>query len=106
LSLCVAAHEKLTGRGIRCRVVSMPSFELFEDQEQSYRESVLPPSIAARVAVEAGIRQSWDRYLGPTGRFVGMTRFGASGPYQQLYSKFGITVEHVISEALTAAGKA
>lgn len=105
LSLCVAAYEKLTADGVRARVVSMPSCELFDEQDKAYRESVLPANVTGRVAVEAGVRQSWDKYLGPTGRFVGMTSFGASGPYQQLYQKFGITVENVISEARAAAGR-
>jgi transketolase len=102
LSLCVAAHEKLAAEGIRARVVSMPSCELFDKQERTYRDTVLPPSVTARVAVEAGIRQSWDKYLGASGRFVGMTGFGASGPYQQLYQKFGITTEQVVAEARVA----
>lgn len=105
LSLCLAAQEKLTAQGIRSRVVSMPSCELFDEQESSYREAVLPPSVTARVAVEAGIRQSWDKYIGCSGRFVGMTGFGASGPYQALYQKFGITVDHVVAEARAAVGK-
>jgi transketolase len=105
LSLCVSAHEKLSAEGVRSRVVSMPSCELFDEQDKSYREAVLPPSVTARVAVEAGIRQGWDKYIGTSGRFVGMTGFGASGPYQQLYQKFGITVDHVVAEARSAAGK-
>jgi transketolase len=104
LSLCVAAYEKLTAEGIRVRVVSMPSWELFDEQGASYRDSVLPPAVTPRVAVEAGVRQGWDKYIGSTGRFVGMTRFGASGPYQQLYQKFGITVEIVVAEAKAAMG--
>jgi transketolase len=99
LSLCVAASEKLSAAGIRARVVSMPSWELFDEQDASYRDTVLPPAVTARVAVEAGIRQGWDKYIGSAGRFVGMTRFGASGPYQQLYQKFGITVDQVVAEA-------
>ena len=106
LSLCMAAYEKLSADGVRTRVVSMPSCELFDEQGPTYRDAVFPPSVSARVAVEAGIRQGWDKYIGTSGRFVGMTRFGASGPYQQLYQKFGITVEQVVAEARAAAGRA
>ena len=72
----------------------MPCWELFDEQDAAYRESVLPPAVPARVAVEAGIRQGWDKYIGSDGRFVGMATFGKSGPYQKLYSYFGITPEH------------
>jgi len=105
LSLCVEAHDKLTSQGKKVRVVSMPSWELFEAQDESYRDSVLPPSITARVAVEAGLRQGWDTYLGAKGRFVGMNSFGASGPYQKLYQHFGITVDRVLAEARAALGE-
>ncbi len=105
LHLCVEAYEKLTAEGIKARVVSMPSMELFELQDEAYRNQVLPPAVTARVAVEAGIRQSWDRYLGTQGRFVGMTHFGASGPYQELYKLYGITTENVIAQAKAAIGK-
>ena len=105
LSLCVDAHDKLTGQGKKVRVVSMPSWELFEAQDKSYRDSVLPASISARVAVEAGLRFGWDRYIGTNGRFVGMNSFGASGPYQKLYQHFGITLDHVLAEARAAMGE-
>jgi transketolase len=95
LSLCVEAYEKLVASGIKARVVSMPCMELFNAQPKSYQDEVLPPSVAARVACEAGIRMSWDRYLGLSGRFVGMDGFGASGPFEQVYAKFGITAEAV-----------
>ncbi len=78
VSLCVAAYEQLTAQGIAARVVSMPSWELFEAQPEEYRHSVLPPAITARVAVEAAAQFGWDRYIGPTGRFVGMHSYGAS----------------------------
>ena len=105
LSLCVEAYDKLTGQGMKVRVVSMPSWELFEAQDDEYRNRVLPPSVTARVAVEAGLRQGWDRYIGTSGRFVGMNSFGASGPYQKLYQRFGITFEQVLAEARAAMGK-
>jgi len=81
LCFCVEAYEKLTAAGIRARLVSMPSWELFEEQTAAYRDTVLPPAVTARLAVEAGIEQGWQRYLGGRGRFLGMTGFGASAPY-------------------------
>ena len=101
--ICLAAQQQLETEGIRTRVVSMPCFELFDEQDSAYRNEVLPPDIQARVAVEAGARQSWDRYLGCEGRFVGMSSYGASAPYQALYKHFGITAEHVADEARALA---
>jgi len=95
LSLCVEAYEKLVASGVKARVVSIPCMELFNAQPKAYQDEVLPPTVAARVACEAGIRMSWDRYLGLSGRFVGMDGFGASGPYDQVYAKFGITADAV-----------
>jgi transketolase len=86
-------------------VVSLPSWELFEMQDEAYRNKVLPALIAARVAVEAGIRQGWDRYLGPTGEFVGMHSFGASAPSEQLYEQFEITVPAVLAAAKKQLGR-
>ena len=85
--------------GITSRVVSMPSWELFDRQPPEYREQVLPSSVRARVAVEAGVRQGWDRYIGPGGEFIGMHTFGASAPYQKAYEEFGITVSHIVASA-------
>ena len=99
LLLCIEACETLTAEGVNVRVVSMPCFEMFNEQSAEYRESVLPNAIRARVGVEAGIRQGWDQYLGIDGRFVGMSTFGASAPFQTLYEHFGITSEQVVSEA-------
>jgi len=99
LSLCVAAYEKLTAEGKRVRVVSMPCWELFEQQTQAYRDSVLPPDIRARVSVEAGSVFGWERYVGLDGAIVGMTTFGASAPAGQLFKKYGFTVEHVLEVA-------
>lgn len=97
--LCVEAHEQLTREGIRSRVVSMPSWELFEQQDAGYRDSVLPPAVSARVAVEAGGKLGWDRYLGPAGRFVGMNGFGASAPAGDLMKEFGLTAANVVANA-------
>lgn len=105
VTICLEAAAKLTGDGIKVRVVSMPCWLWFDDQDQAYRDSVLPPSVTARVAVEAGIRQGWDRYIGWNGRFVGMSSFGASAPFEELYAHFGITAENVAAEAKAAIGK-
>ena len=105
LSLACDAFEQLTKEGIAARVVSMPSMELFEMQDAAYREQVLPASVTARVAVEAGIRQPWDKYLGFGGGFVGMNSFGASAPAQTVYEKFGITAASVVAEAKRVLGK-
>ncbi|EAQ80862.1 transketolase [Blastopirellula marina] len=99
LSMAVEAYETLKADGIKARVVSMPCAELFENQDAAYQESVLPSSVVARVAVEAGVRQSWDKYLGFRGRFVGMKGFGASAPADELFPYFGITAENVVKEA-------
>ena len=99
VSLCLEAQDALAAQERSVRVVSMPSWELFEMQDEAYRESVLPSAIKARIAVEAGIRQGWDRYIGSEGRFVGMSTFGASAPYEKLYSHFGITTARILEEA-------
>ena len=99
LSLVVAAREKLAERKIQARVVSMPSWELFDQQPQAYRETVFPKSVRPRLAVEAGLPQGWHRYLGDGGDIVGIERFGASAPGNIVMQKFGFTVDHVIERA-------
>lgn len=99
VSLCVEAYESLAQEGIATRVVSMPSWELFEMQPVEYRTSVLPPDVPARVAVEAGIEQGWCRYTGDRGTFIGMESFGASGPAKVLMEHFGFTVDNVVAKA-------
>ena len=99
VALCVQARERLTAEGVRARVVSMPSWELFEQQPQSYREQVLPPDVTARVSVEQASGFGWDRYVGPAGARIGMNTFGASAPLQELQKKFGFTVDHVVAAA-------
>ncbi|MBX3354572.1 MAG: transketolase [Phycisphaeraceae bacterium] len=99
VSLCVAAAELLGRSGVRSRVVSMPCWQLFERQERSYRDSVLPPAIRARVAVEQASVFGWERYVGLEGEVVGMTTFGASAPIKQLQKKFGFEPEHVAEVA-------
>jgi transketolase len=99
LHFALEAAETLAGEGVAVRVVSMPSWELFEEQPEEYRQSVFPPSVTRRVAVEAGITQGWERYVGLQGRIVGIDRFGASAPYEVLYEKFGFTAAHVLETA-------
>lgn len=99
VSLLVQAREKLAAENIHARVVSMPSWDLFEAQPQAYRDSVLPPSVHARLAVEAGVPQGWHKYVGAQGAILGIERYGASAPYQVLFEKFGFTVEHVAARA-------
>jgi transketolase len=102
LSLCVDAYEKLKAEGIHARVVSMPSWEIFERQDAAYKESVLPSHVSARVSVEMGSTLGWDRYVGPKGRMIGMHRFGASAPLKDLLKFFGFTVDNVVAEARAA----
>ena len=92
----VAAHEKLVADGVKSRVVSLPSFELFNEQPAKYRDEVLPPKVTKRIAIEAGVKQCWDQYLGFEGVFVGLDTYGASAPYQEIYKHRGITAEAVV----------
>jgi transketolase len=105
VSLVVEAHEKLTSLRIRSRVVSMPSWDIFEHQGQSYREEVLPPGVTARIAVEQGSVLGWDRYVGAAGRIVGMKTFGASAPLKELQRKFGFEPERVVATAMELLGR-
>ena len=102
LSLCVDAYEKLKAEGIKARVVSMPSQEIFEQQDAAYKESVLPASVTARVSVEMAATFGWERYVGLKGRKIGMHRFGASAPLKDLLKFFGFTVDNVVAEARAA----
>jgi transketolase len=104
VSLCVEAFERLRSDGIRARVVSLPSWELFEEQNRSYRDSVLPPGVTARVSVEQASTFGWERYVGPTGARIGMETFGASAPLKALQQKFGFTVERVVEAARAQVG--
>ena len=99
VSLCVEAFERLTSEGIRTRVVSMPSWELFEQQDLAYRHTVLPTEVTARVSVEQAGMFGWERYVGSTGTRIGMKTFGASAPLKELQKKFGFTSEHVVDAA-------
>lgn len=99
VALCLAARDTLQERGIATRVVSIPSFELFEAQEAAYREDVLPAAVTARVTVEAGARLGWERYAGPHGEIVGLDRFGASAPGDTVMKELGFTAAHVVDAA-------
>jgi transketolase len=96
LHLAVEAREVLEGEGMPTRVVSMPSWTLFRAQSEEYRNQVLPPSVTARVSVEAGTTLGWDRWIGPGGRAIGLDRFGASAPSPVLFEKLGVTTEKVL----------
>jgi len=105
VSLALEARGELAGRGIQARVVSLPSWELFDAQPQAYRESVLPPSVLARVAVEAGVTQGWERYTGAFGAVVGIeNRFGASAPIKVVMEKLGFTAANVAARAAEVVG--
>ncbi len=106
VQLCVTVYEELKRGGIAARVVSMPSWELFERQDEGYRNAVLPPSVTARVAVEMGAVIGWDRYAGPTGAILGMHSFGASGPIGDVLRKFGFVPDKVLQAAKAQIDKA
>jgi len=99
VSLCVTAYEQLKAEGIKARVVSMPSWGIFEAQSEEYKRQVLPPAIKARVSVEAASTFGWSQYVGPTGKMIGMHRFGASAPIKDLLKKFGFTAEKIVEAA-------
>ncbi len=105
VSLVVDAHEALTAEGIRSRVVSMPSWDIFEHQPRDYRDSVLPPAVSARLAVEQGSVLGWERYVGPAGRVIGMKTFGASAPLKELQRKFGFEPDRVVAAAKELLGR-
>jgi len=99
VALAIDAYKALTSQAVHARVVSMPSWEIFESQPQSYREEVLPPKVKARLAIEQGSTLGWDRYVGSEGRVIGMNTFGASAPLKELQRKFGFEPERVVSAA-------
>jgi transketolase len=99
VSLCVAAHARLVADGVRSRVVSLPSWELFDEQPAAYRESVLPAAVSARVAVEQASALGWEHYVGATGRVIGMKTFGASAPLKELQHKFGFEPDAIVAAA-------
>ena len=103
--LAVEAHEKLLAEGIRSRVVSMPSWEIFDHQSEEYRNSVLPPNVTARVAVEQASTLGWERYVGPSGHVIGMRTFGASAPLKELQRKYGFEPDQVVAAAKQQLGR-
>ncbi len=106
VSIALDGAKLLQEKNVRVRVVSLPCWELFEKQDQTYRDEVLPPHITARVGVEAAVRLGWDRYIGANGAFVGVgDRFGASAPYKDVYKEYGLTSEHVAEAALQQLGR-
>jgi transketolase len=104
LSLALEAHEKLLAEGVHSRVVSMPSWEIFDEQTPEYRDSVLPPSVKVRVAVEQASTFGWERFVGSSGHVVGMKTFGASAPLKALQEKFGFEPERVAAVAKKLLG--
>jgi transketolase len=105
VQLCVSAYEKLTAEGAKARVVSLPSWELFDKQDQAYRDSVIPPSVTARITVEQASTFGWERFAGPAGEMIGMHTFGASAPLKELQTKFGFTPEKVLEAARAQLAK-
>ncbi|HEX7961544.1 MAG TPA: transketolase [Terriglobales bacterium] len=105
VQLCVEAYEKLKAEGIRARVVSMPSWELFEHQSEEYRESVLPSTVQNRISVEQASTFGWNRYVGPQGKMIGMKTFGASAPLKELQKKFGFTADAIVAAAKEMVSK-
>jgi transketolase len=106
VTLAIDAYEELAKQGIRTRVVSMPSWDIFEHQTQEYRDSVLPPTITKRVAVEQASTFGWERYVGMGGKVIGMKTFGASAPLKELQKKFGFEPDHVVAAVKELVGKA
>lgn len=103
--LVIDAGMRLSAEGVNVRLVSFPSWELFVEQDQAYRDSVLLPEVGARVAVEAGVRMGWERWVGDKGRILAIQGFGASAPYQIVYQELGLTVDHIIRTAREVLGK-
>jgi len=105
VALAVEARQQLAQQGVKARLVSMPSWELFEQQPQVYRETVLPPPVRQRLAIEAGVPQGWRDYVGPEGDIIGLTRFGASAPGPVVMDNLGFNASHVVARALKLLGR-
>jgi transketolase len=103
--LAVQAHEQLIADGVRSRVVSLPSWELFERQDQAYQDEVLPPGITARVSIEEASTLGWERFVGPEGAKIGMHTFGSSAPLKDVQTKFGFTPDRVAETAKEVLGR-
>jgi transketolase len=104
VALALAAHESLIADGIRSRVVSLPSFYLFDQQDEEYRDSVLPPAITARVSIEEAATLGWDRYVGPDGATIGMHTFGSSAPLKDVLAEYGFTPDRIAETARSILG--
>jgi transketolase len=104
VGLAVMAHEELLAGGVRSRVVSMPSWDIFEREPRAYRDSVLPPGVKARVAIEQASTFGWERYVGDRGVVIGMHTFGKSAPLRELQRDFGFTVAHIVATARALLG--
>ena len=104
VSIAVEGAKQLAARGVAARVISVPCFELFMEQKEEYRRAIIG-NAKVKIGVEAAVRQGWDSIIGSDGIFVGMTSFGASAPYKELYKKFGITAEAIANAALGKLGK-
>jgi transketolase len=102
--IAFAAYKTLTAQGIKARVVSLPCWKLFEEQDEAYRDSVLPPSVTARVSIEAGVTLGWQKWIGSQGIAIGVDRFGASAPYQKIYEEYGLTPDAVVAAAKKLIG--
>jgi transketolase len=106
VQIALAAREQLQEQGVAARVVSMPCVEWFSEQDADYREAVLPPSVRARVSVEAGIALGWREYVGDLGESISLEHFGASADYRKLYEEFGLTAEHMVQAAQASLARA
>jgi transketolase len=106
VQLALGAHEQLAADGVRSRVVSLPCWEIFEKQDQEYRDEVLPPEIDARLAIEEGATLGWERYVGREGAIMGMSTFGQSAPFKDVEAEFGFTTENVARVAREVVGRA
>jgi transketolase len=106
VQLILSAQEELARRGVAARVVSMPSWEIFLEQPKAYRDSVLPPAVASRLAVEAGSPLGWHQWVGDGGDVIGLTHFGASAPGKEVFRHFGFTVDHVVEKSMSLLGRA
>jgi len=105
VSLCISAYEKLTSEGVKVRVVSLPSWDIFEHQSREYRDTILPPNVTARVSVEQASTLGWERYVGPKGKIIGLKTFGASAPLKELQKKFGFEPDSVVGAVKEVLGK-
>jgi transketolase len=104
VSLAVEAFNQLQSKGINVRVVSFPSWELFEAQSKEYKESVLPKTVKARISIEAGVKQGWEKYIGDFGEAISIEKFGASAPYEIIFKEYGFTTENIVAAVKRVLG--